>query len=190
MLHCRWCCRSSSIDSNSINDNSTRNSSSGVSGLGGALWHCCLIRCDAMRNNEGVGAGISDPFCSRHTERALCSWPLLPAPGVSLLLLSFVDTTFNEQVRCTFLSEIHHVPARTAPPPPYLLKERVKSQYRQEEQLVSAHLVCWQHELYSSMCPWWLGRWSARLLRSISWVQVSPSAYSYARTFACIKNDY
>ena len=41
---------------------------------------------------------------------------------------------------------------------------------------------------YECQRPRWLGRWSASQSRSISWVQVSPSACSYVGTFSCIKN--
>ena len=40
--------------------------------------------------------------------------------------------------------------------------------------------------------PRWLGRLSSWLLKSISWVQFSPSAHIYVRTrrdFSCVKND-
>ena len=48
-----------------------------------------------------------------------------------------------------------------------------------------------QRPLYNrSECrrPRWLSMWSACLLRSISWVQVSPSAYGQG--LSCLKNDW
>ena len=44
-------------------------------------------------------------------------------------------------------------------------------------------------EVYWEHCPRWLGRWSACLSRSISWVQVSPGACSYIGAYYCTRKN-